>query len=40
MQFLPHLGREGYFFFPTIREWMPKLLEQSDKIVAESLGGE
>ena len=38
MQFLPHLGREGYFFWPTIREWMPKLLEQSEQIVAESLG--
>ena len=40
MQFTPlvYLGREGYFFFPTIRKWMPLLIEQSNKIVAEALG--
>jgi hypothetical protein len=25
MQFLPHLGREGYFLWPTVREWLPKI---------------
>jgi len=25
MQFLPHLGREGYFVWPTVREWLPKI---------------
>lgn len=39
MQFLPHLGKEGYFFWPTIREWMPKLHEQEVKIVNQILSG-
>jgi hypothetical protein len=25
MQFLPHLGREGYFLWPTVREWLPTI---------------
>jgi hypothetical protein len=25
MQFLPHLGQEGYFLWPTVRVWLPKI---------------
>jgi hypothetical protein len=39
MQFEAHLGPEGYFFYPTVNDWMPKLEKQSAEIVAESLGG-
>jgi len=38
MQFLPHLGREGYFYWPTIREWIPRLAERQDAIVKKALG--
>jgi hypothetical protein len=39
MQFLPHLGREGYFFWPTMRDWLPKLHKQAVDIASKSLGG-
>lgn len=26
-QFRPHLGREGYFLYPTIREQLPQIVE-------------
>jgi hypothetical protein len=39
MQFLPHLGRDGYMFWPTVREWMPKLVEEQERILGETLGG-
>jgi hypothetical protein len=38
MQFLPWLGREGYFFWPTVRDWMPKLEKQQEEIVEKVLG--
>ena len=38
MQFLPHLGREGYVYWPTIREWMPKLAKTQEEIVEKVLG--
>lgn len=38
MQFLPWLGREGYFYWPTIREWIPRLVERQDAIVRKALG--
>jgi hypothetical protein len=39
MQFLPHLGREGYFFWPTYRDWLPKLVKEQEAIIEKSLGG-
>lgn len=39
MQFLPHLGREGYFYWPTIREWMPRLVKAQQKLVEQAMGG-
>lgn len=39
MMFLPHLGHEGYFFWPTVRDWTPKLTEQLTKTGTEILGG-
>jgi hypothetical protein len=39
MQFLPHLGNEGYFFWPAVRDWMPRLEEQTQQIVERALGG-
>jgi hypothetical protein len=38
MQFLPHLGERGYFFWPTLRIWEPKLVELADKLVVEFMG--
>lgn len=38
MQFLPHLGREGYFYWPTIRDWLPKLAKEQEAIVEKALG--
>ncbi len=39
MQFLPHLGKEGYFFYPTVREWLPKLYKLQQEVVERMLGG-
>jgi hypothetical protein len=38
MQFLPHLGNEGYFYWPTIRDWLPKLYEQQKATLARVMG--
>lgn len=38
MQFLPHLGREGYFYWPTVRDWLPKLAKAQEAIVTKALG--
>lgn len=37
MQFLPHLGREGYFLWPTVREWLPKINKAIGEAVREVL---
>jgi hypothetical protein len=37
MQFLPHLGREGYFMWPTVREWLPKINQAIGEAVAKVL---
>lgn len=39
MQFLPHLGRDGYFVWPTVREWLPKINRAIGDNVARVLGG-
>jgi hypothetical protein len=39
MQFQPWLGKEGWFFWPTVRQWMPKLRDQQIEIVEKALGG-
>lgn len=39
MQFLPHLGQEGYFYWPTIRDWLPNLYKQQQKTLARVMGG-
>jgi hypothetical protein len=39
MQFLPHLGNEGYFYWPTIRDWLPKLFKQQQKTLDKVMGG-
>lgn len=39
MQFLPHLGTEGYFFWPAVRDWMPKLTQAQEPAIAKALGG-
>lgn len=38
MQFLPHLGREGYFMWPTVREWLPKINKAIGSAVVKVLG--
>lgn len=39
MQFLPHLGNEGYFFWPTIRAFLPQLYKEQKATVEAVLGG-
>jgi len=39
MQFLPHLGTEGYFFWPTMRDWLPKLFKQQQETLERVIGG-
>jgi hypothetical protein len=39
MQFLPHLGREGYFFWPAVRDWLPKLFKMQQETLAKSVSG-
>lgn len=39
MQFLPWLGREGYFFWPTVRDWMKRLAKEQEELVEKALGG-
>lgn len=39
MQFLPHLGTEGYFFWPEIRDWMKRLIKEQERILGKVLGG-
>jgi hypothetical protein len=39
MQFLPHLGNEGYFFWPTMRNWLPKLLKMQTETLERVIGG-
>lgn len=38
MQFKPHLGHEGYFFWPTIRDWVPKLEKIQHETVERAVG--
>ena len=38
MQFLPHLGDEGYFFWPTIRDWIPKLAKEQEEAIDKAMG--
>lgn len=38
MQFLPHLGREGYFFWPAVRDGMKRLSKEQDALVEKALG--
>lgn len=39
MQFLVHLGTEGYFYFPTLRRVLPELLKKQIETVEKSVGG-
>jgi hypothetical protein len=39
MQFLPHLGQEGYFYWPTVRAWLPKLYQMQKATVERTIGG-
>lgn len=38
MMFLPHLGTEGYFLWPSVRRFLPKLYQQQ-KATVETLFG-
>lgn len=39
MQFLPWLFADGYFFYPTIFGYEPKLIAQSEKIITDFMTG-
>jgi hypothetical protein len=39
MQFLPHLGTTGYFFWPTMRDWLPRLEKLQTETVERVMGG-
>jgi hypothetical protein len=38
MMFKPWLGREGYFYWPVIRTWIPKLAEQQEAAIEKAMG--
>ena len=38
MQFLPSLGKEGYMFWPSVREAMKRLAKEQDALVEKALG--
>lgn len=38
MMFKPWLGREGHWFWPTIRLWIPKLAEEQEAAIEKVLG--
>jgi hypothetical protein len=40
MQFLPSLGRQGYMYWPTVRDWMPKITKAHEEILEKTLGGD
>lgn len=37
--FLPHLGHRGYFYWPTVRDWTPRLTKELTRVGTEILGG-
>lgn len=39
MQFRVHLGTEGYFFWPTVRTWLPRLEKLQTETVERVMGG-
>lgn len=39
MMFLPHLGQEGYFLWPQVREFLPRLLKIQTETVERVMGG-
>jgi hypothetical protein len=39
MQFLQWLGREGYFFWPTVRDALKRLTKETEEIVGKTLEG-
>lgn len=39
MMFKVHLGKEGHFFWPAVREWLPKLHTEIQARALEVLGG-
>jgi hypothetical protein len=39
MQFLAHRGRVGYFYYPTLREQLPRLLEEQKATLERLAGG-
>jgi hypothetical protein len=38
-QFLPHLGTEGYFFWPTYRDALPDLIRKQEQTIDKAMGG-
>lgn len=38
MQFLPHLGRHGYFFWPTVRDGLKALSKRQEELLSKALG--
>ena len=39
MMFLPHLGTTGYMFWPTYRDWLPRLVKEQEEIIDRAMGG-
>lgn len=37
MQFLVHLGRRGYMYWPAVREWLPKLSKDQEALLEKAL---
>jgi hypothetical protein len=39
MMFTPHTGTEGTFYWPAVRDWLPKLYKKQVETVENVLGG-
>lgn len=39
MQFAPHLGTTGYFYWPTWRTWLPQLYKKQQETLDRAIGG-
>lgn len=38
-KYMPHLGKHGYFYWPSVREWLPQVHKDVEARAAEVLRG-
>lgn len=37
MMFAPHLGKHGYFFWPTVRTWLPEVRKDTTAVIEDTV---